>query len=186
MAWAVYWSVAYRDSGLLTSDGSYIDRLLFHIPELTESLWSALRSALPAVFLHHDTVQLLYVSSLLLLFGVIFEVREGSAKAIAVFFGASFAGTLVAGTLLHLIYPDVLNSPGLASAWERGWGGGSVGCFGLIGAMAARARSPWMLLGFFVVMELCIAGWSLAAFTPVMHFAGLLAGFLIASWWRPG
>ncbi len=186
MAWTVYWSVAYRDNGPLAADGSYIDRLLFHIPELTESLWSALRSALPAVFLHHDTVQLLYVSSLLLLFGVIFEVREGSAKAIAVFFGASFAGTLVAGTLLHLIYPDVLNSPGLASALERGWGGGSVGCFGLIGAMAARARSPWLLLGFFVVMELCIAGWSLAAFTPVMHFAGLLIGFLIASWWRPG
>jgi hypothetical protein len=85
---------------------------------------------------------------------------------------------VIAGVLLHLLYPEVLDNAFLAHAWERTWSGGSAGCFGLMGAIAARARRPWVLLGLFAAWEINVVVWYLRQYTPAFHLSALATGFV--------
>src|SRR5688500_15485366 len=57
---------------------------LFRIPKLSEDFLGALRDLLTAPILNHDSTQLIYVTVLLLLFGIVFEVKEGTWTTTAV------------------------------------------------------------------------------------------------------
>lgn len=171
---------ARRIPGNYVTDQDRVEHLMFAIPDLSERFFVALRSLFTAPFFNHNAVQLVYVISLLLLFGIPFESHEGSVRTIAIFFATSFTGAVVAGTILHIIYPTLIDGPFLEQAWERSWSGGSAGCFGLMGALAARAPRPWPLLGMFMAWEAGVVVFYLREYTPAFHISALFAGFLLA------
>ena len=96
------------------------------------------------------------------------------------FFGTTLAGALVAGLLLHALYPEHWNTAFAEHAWNRTWSGGSAGTFGLLGALAARARRPLPLLALFVLWEANVVWWYLREYTPAFHLTALAVGFLVA------
>lgn len=182
-SWAFFLLAAERQeagayAGKYAIDEARFAPLLFRIPDLGRDPPGALLALVAAPFLNHDHVQIVYVTILLLLFGVPFEAREGPGRAAALFFGTTFAAAIVAGVLLHLIYPAPLDAPLLAVAWERTWSGGSAASFGLMGALAARARVPWPLLGLFALWEINVAVWYLRSYTPAFHLTALVVGFV--------
>lgn len=185
VSWAIFLPMAERAPGNVVIDTGRVRAFLYAIPDLGESPLRALASLLTAPWLNHNLVQLVYVTALLLLFGVPFEAREGSLRTAALFFGATFAGAVAAGVLLQALYPDVWATPFAAQAWERTWSGGSAGAFGLLGALAARARVPWPLLGLFVFWEANVVWWYLREYTPAFHLSALLVGFLVARYALP-
>ena len=157
VSWVLFLPAAEPSNGTHVIDKERLDRSLYHIADLTENFPRLLQSLITAPFLNHNDVQLVYVTILLLLFGIVFEAREGTLRTVMLFLGTTLTGALVAGVLLHIIYPDIADNAFFERAWTRTWSGGSAGCFGLMGALAARARRPWLLLELFAVWELSVA-----------------------------
>ena len=185
VSWLLFVPAAERVPGNYVIDQGRVRPFLYHIPDLSQDLPGAAGSLVTAPWLNHNAVQLVYVTVLLLMYGVIFEAKEGTRATVLLFFGTTLAGAIAGGILLHALYPEVLDTPLLARAWERTWSGGSAGCFGLMGALAARARSPWPLLGLFLVWELNVGWWYLRGYTPALHLTALLAGFLVTRYAVP-
>lgn len=178
VSWAVFLPGARRVPGNYRANLEPFEVYLYHIPDLFEKFPRALRSLIIAPWLNHNAVQLVYVTILLLLFGLVFEVHEGTRTTVLIFFATSFVGAVGAAVLLRLIYPALVDNEFLAHAWTRTWSGGSVGCFGLMGALAARAPRPWPLLALFVFWEVNIVWWYLREWTPAFHLTALIAGFV--------
>lgn len=178
VAWLLYVPLGYDDGDKYRIESDPVEPYVFRVPDLSENVPRALRSLLTALFINHDSLQLIYVTALVLLFGVIFEVREGPVTTALVFFGTTFAAAVIGGVLLHLIYPDLWDASFLETAWERKWSGGSPGCFGLMGGLAARSRRPWLLLGLFGLWEVFILYVNLRDYTSVFHFTALFTGYL--------
>ena len=177
-SWALFLSNVERRSGKYWIDEERVDAFLFRIPDLSERPLHALAALATAPWLNHDSEQIVYVTVLLLLFGLAFEANEGTRTTILTFFGTTLSGALSAGVLLHLIYPEFVDSSFLAHAWTRTWSGASAGCFGLMGATAARARRPWPLLALFLTWEVYVAVWQLRQYTPAFHLTALATGFV--------
>jgi hypothetical protein len=183
--WVIFVPGAERVPGNYRANLDRVDGFLFRIPDLSQNLPRLLRSLVVAPWLNHNAVQLVYVTFLLLLVGVVFEVKEGSWLTIFVFFWTSFVGAMCAAILLHLIYPEFADNAFFAEAWQETWSGGSAGCFGLMGAMAARTRIPWPLLAVVLVWEINVVYWYLREYTPVFHLTALAAGFVTVRYLAP-
>jgi len=182
-AWVLFSRL--RPRGIEPLDTERYEAFLFEIPELSQAPIEAAGSLLTAPFLNHAPLQLGYVTVLLVLFGIAFEVHEGSLRASLVFMGSGLAGALVAGVLLHGLIAVFPGSEFLTFAWERTWSGGSAGAFGIMGGLAARARRPWPLFAFFVFWELNVGAWYLRSFTPAFHLTALATGFALKRWRLP-
>ena len=180
VGWGLFVPAARPVPGNFVIDTERIRFLLFKIPDLSRDVPFALRSLFTAPWFNHDAVQLVYVTVLLVVFGVPFEARWGSARLVGFFFGTAAAAAIVAGLLLHVIYPRIAASPFFEHAWERTWSGGSAGAFGVIGATAARLERPWLLLGVAVAWEAFVVWWRLRGYTPAFHLSALAIGFLAA------
>lgn len=179
LAWVLFIPNAERRGRHYWIDDDAIGHMLFQVPDLTRDPPGAVLSIVTAPWINHDSLQLVYVTALFLLFGMLFEIREGTRRMAIVFFGTSFFAALAGGFLLHLIYPELSDARFFEIAWNRNWTGGSAGCFGLLGAVAARARRPWPLLALFVAWE-CFIWWvNLRNYTSMFHLSALTAGFLI-------
>lgn len=190
VSWVVFLFVLspqpHADPGVILSvPREQIEGLYFHIPELVHAPHHAFLSLFTAPVVNVHLVQLVYVSALLLLFAVVFEIREGTARMAGVFIGTSAVGALLAGLLHAVVYPGLLDHEILVNAQNTAWTGGSAGAFGLMGAFAARARTSWPLLGFFVFWEINVAYWFLENFTPAFHLSALFAGFLLTRYKLP-
>jgi hypothetical protein len=178
VSWAIFLPNAARRNGKYWIDEERVEPYLYRIPDLSERPLHALGTLVTAPWLNHDSEQIVYVTVLLLLFGLVFEANEGTRTTLLVFFGTTFAGALGAGMLLHVIYPDLIDTAFFARAWARTWSGGSAGAFGLMGALAARTRRPWPLLALFLAWETYVAFWQLHQYTPAFHLTALLSGFV--------
>jgi hypothetical protein len=185
VSWALFLPAAEPAPGNVVIDTERVRPFLFAIPDLTENLARALVAMATVPWLNHNLVQLAYVTVLLLLVGVPFEAREGTLRTVALFFGTTVAGALVAGALLHALYPEVWSGPFADRAWERTWSGGSAGAFGLIGATAARARVPWPMLALVVLWEAALVWLYLREYTPAFHLSALAVGFAVARYVLP-
>lgn len=136
------------------------------------------------VWVNYHYIQLIYVWVLLLLFGVWFELREGPLRTAIVFYVTSIIAGLFAGILLHVLRAT-MDAAWIEDTWDRAWTGGSAGAFGLMGALAARARRPWLLLLIFAAWEINVGFWYLRSYTPAFHLSALAAGYAIARWKLP-
>jgi len=179
VSWGLFARLAHDGGAKYVIADDRVGAWVYRIPDLSQNAPRAVRSLLTAPFLNHDSLQLVYVTTLVLLFGVVFEAREGTRTTMLVFFGAGLAAAVGAGLLLHVIYPDRSGGAFFETAWERTWSGGSAGCFGLMGGLAARARRPWPLLGLFALWEINVEYWHLRSYTTVFHFIALGVGFLL-------
>lgn len=184
-SWLLFWPTARPVPGNIVIDSERLRPLLYEIPDLSQDRLGFLLSMLTAPWLNHNLVQLVYVTLLLLLAGIPFEVREGTGRTVVIFFGTTLAGAVAAGILLHLLYPELVDSPFWQQAWERTWSGGSAGAFGLIGATAARARRPLPLLALVVLWEANLVVWYLREYTPAFHLSALAVGFIVARYALP-
>lgn len=185
VSWMLFIPAAELRNGKYWIDEEAVDHLLYHIPDLSQDFPRAMRSLVTAPWLNHDSLQLVYVTALLLLFGMIFELREGTVRTILVFFGTTFVSAVAGGLILRVIYPALWNIWVLENAWNRSWSGGSVGCFGLMGAIAGRARRPALLLAVFVLWEAFIWWVNLRNYTSVFHMTALTAGFFTSRYVLP-
>ncbi|HYH10916.1 MAG TPA: rhomboid family intramembrane serine protease [Thermomicrobiales bacterium] len=185
-AWVLFVPEAeLKDDGLYWIDDDAIADLVFQIPDLTENPPAAARSLITGLWFNHDSLQLIYVTALLLTFGALFELREGTFRTVLVFAGTSALAAVISGALLHLVYPHPWDERWMTVAWNRNWMGGSAGCFGVLGATAARAQRPVPLLAFFVAWE-CVVWWiNLRNYTSAFHLVALGAGFVAARWLLP-
>lgn len=178
-SWLLFIRFARRRGGDYAIDQEALRPFLYAIPDLTERPARVLRAFATAPFLNHNDVQLVYVTVLLLLFGVVFEAKEGTRRTVLIFLGTTWLGALVAGALVHLLYPELLDNAVLQKAWGRTWSGGSAGCYGIMGALAGRARRPWALLFLMVLWEVNVVLWYLKHLTPAFHMTALAAGFAV-------
>lgn len=187
LSWALFLPLARPVGGMLVIDVASVGGagLLYRIPDITQHPLRLALSLLTAPWFNHHTIQIVYVTVLMMLFGVPWEAREGTGRMLAAFFGAGAAGALGAGALLHMIYPALATGPFWSVPWQSFWGGGSAGCFGLMGAWVGRARSPWLLLGTVVLWEALVIYVYLREYTPVFHAIAFVAGFAFARYVMP-
>jgi len=204
ITWALFVPLANPIGGTYQVDLNRVGAYVYRIPDLSEDFPRVMRSLATAPFLNHDSVQLVYITILVLLFGIVFEAREGIRRTVTLFVFGLIAGAFGSGILLHLLYPEVTSAPLYAYAWDRTWSGGSAGCFAIMGALAARSRKPWLFLALVVLWDLnwpylriLVAGsggpqfdlvwWHLPhSFTSAFHLLALPVGFLAARFWmRP-
>jgi hypothetical protein len=157
----------------------------YEIPHLVTNVPKTVLNFGTAIWINSHPVQLAYVLVLLALFAIPFEVREGTKRTAFVFWGTSIAASIVAGALLHVLFAVGVDVWWAEDARRRLWAGGSVGAFGVMGALAARARSPWLLLVLFVVWEVNVEYWFLKSYTMAFHLAALVIGFAWVRWWMP-
>lgn len=171
----------HSDPGvILHIPAQQIEGLYFHLPDLIQAPHLAILSIFTAPIVNVHLVQLIYVTFLLLLFGLIFEVREGTSRLVIVFMGTSAFGALFAGLLFFFLTGIFSVDHHILQQAERMvWTGGSAGAFGLMGAIAARARVWWPLLAFFTLWEINVGWWYLQSYTPAFHLSALYAGFLL-------
>jgi hypothetical protein len=184
VSWAIYLPLVRPRGGRFSADKGPFEDLLYSIPDLSEDRLAVLRSLAASPFLNHNLLQLLYVSALLLLFGAAVERGLGGRRTALFFFGTTLVAAIGAGLLLHLIYPDLSDRPIFVRAWEKTWSGGSAGCFGLMGVLAARSPRPGRLLALFVAWELVVLVAYLRNYTSIFHLIALATGFLVASYLR--
>ena len=85
VAWLLYVPLGYDDGDKYKIESDPVEPYVFRVPDLSENAPRALRSILTAPFINHDSLQLIYVTVLVLLFGVIFEVREGPLTTALIF-----------------------------------------------------------------------------------------------------
>ena len=183
VAWALFVVFARREDGVYSIDEERLRNYVYAIPDLGDRPLRVLGALLTAPFLNHNHEQLLYVTVLLLAFGAVFEVREGTLRTAALFLGTTWVGAIVAGVLLHAVHPGGLDYDVLNRAWYRTWSGGSAGCYGLMGALTARAQRPWLLGAIFVLWELNLAYWYLKHYTPAFHLTAFATGYLVTRCW---
>lgn len=166
-------------------DFGHESRLVFHIPDLTRDIQTGLSSVFTAPLINRGPQQVIYVTLLLLIFGVLVESREGSLRAMFLFYTATAAGAFSAAIALHVVYPGFIDHPALAEAWSSAWSGGSAAAFGFAGAFAARRQHAWRWLALFILWETAVATLHLRNYTPAFHFSALATGFLIARYFLP-
>ncbi|MEX0784319.1 MAG: hypothetical protein WD557_16885 [Dehalococcoidia bacterium] len=178
IAWTLFLVVAAID---FTNRRELADPFGYSIGDLGENLPRALVVLPVATFVNVGVLQILYVTAILAAVSPRAVARDGQLLTAAVFLGTSIAAGLVAGLVLHTLDGRVTH-PILDEAWERSWNGGSAGCYGLIGLLAARSRRPWLMLGLVGAWEIGLVGAHLRSFTPAFHVSALLAGFVAGRW----
>jgi hypothetical protein len=204
VTWALFLPLAHRANGTYAIDLDRFSPFVYRIPDLSADFPQAIRALATAPFLNHDSIQLVYITVLVLVHVMRFERREGARRTALLFVIGLISGAFGAGLFLHLLYPEITSAPMYAYAWERSWSGGSAGCFAVIGALATRSRRPWLFLGIVVLWDLYwpylrvwaagsggpqfdLVWWHVPhSFTSVFHLIALAVGYVAARYWlRP-
>jgi membrane associated rhomboid family serine protease len=175
----VTWALFLVTGGARGPHAEALAPFTFSIPELSAHPVRALGTLITAPFLNHSWDQHIYATVLLLVFGVRVEQRFGWRRTCLAFFVASAAAGAGAGTLLHLIYPEVVSGGAFADAWGRTYSGASAGAFGLLGVLAASSRRRYLLLAAFAVWELGVWYFYLFNYTPAFHLTALVTGYAL-------
>lgn len=158
--------------------------LAYEIPDLFANVPKTILNFGTAIWINSHPVQLVYVLVLLGLFAVPFEIREGTKRTALVFWGTSVSASIAAGLLLHAIMAIGIDAAWADDAWGRLWAGGSAGAFGIMGALAARAKRPWLLMLLFFLWEVNVEYWFLKSYTVAFHLSALVIGFAWVRWGR--
>ncbi len=174
LIWAVFLLVAVID---FPGRREVADPFGYSISDLRNDLPRALVALPVAPFINVGVLQILYVTAILTAVSPRVVGRDGPALVAAVFLGTSIAAGIAAGLALHVVDGQI-SHPILDEAWARSWNGGSAGCYGLVGLLAAGTRRPWLMLGLIGAWEVGLVGIHLRSYTPAFHDSALLAGFI--------
>lgn len=131
------------------------------------------------ILVQHSWPQMLYVTALLLVAGVAYEAREGTLRTFLVFYGSTLCGVALL-TVVVLLAPVPAVSPLSERAVSVSWSGASVGCFGLVGALVATARSPGPWLAALLLFELTVELNYVPVLALAMHGVAFAFGFVVS------
>lgn len=122
--------------------------------EYKTNFWHFLSTSFTAPWFHNDFVHILFVTLFGFLFPVqSFEAQHGTRATVLIYFSSYVFIVLFNGWLFNtLIYywPDVTL---FSHAFTRGWMGGSVGIFALIGALSFFSSKKWFMYSLVFVFE---------------------------------
>jgi membrane associated rhomboid family serine protease len=186
VSWLIFLWFAEPGNWVYETPGDELSTWLYAIPDLIHDTPAALFTMVTAPWVHRTAVQLAFVTFGMLIFGTRLEHREGTIRAAAIFFATTAFGAITAGLLLHFIYPDMFQTRALDVAWDRTWGGGSAGTFGVIGALIGRARNPWPLIGLVALWEGGFALFVYQDYVPAFHIPAFIAGYVATRFLIPG
>ncbi len=148
-------------------------------------------SVFTSPFFHNGLDHILFVT----IFGMMlpvqsFEMQHGSKLTAFIFFGTYFLGGFFSGFVFNLgidIWPE---SEFYIFGFERNWMGGSVGFFGVIGALSYCSRKKWAMLLMVVAFE--GFNYFILDITPQISFIhmtsatfGFMLVWLVYSIWKP-
>lgn len=175
-AWVAFLSLV-RQNGWIAPD---LRAHIGYIPaQWTANPIQGFISANVGIVVQHSWGQIIYISLILLIFGTLYELREGTLRTIIVFYGASVAG------IATLTFVVLTTSVSDAYAWSQhvsqtSWSGASVGCFGLLGAYLATHARPWWFVGAWAVYEIALEWTLVPGLAVAMHIVGFLFGFTVS------
>ncbi len=185
-SWVIFLLHAEPGAWVYETPADELSAWLYNIPDLVDDTGAAVAAIVTAPWVHRTAVQLVFVTIGLLVFGTRLEYREGPIRTAGIFFATTAAAAITAGVVLHIIYPGMLDFGFLETAWNRTWGGGSAGLFGVIGALIGRARRPLPLLGLVLLWEAAFTVFVYQDYVPAFHLPALLAGFVATRYVLPG
>jgi len=148
--------------------------------EYKTAFGSFVQSFFTTPFFHNGIDHILFV----MLFGIVmpvqsFEVQQGTKLTFGIFMLTYAMIGLFNGWLINfgnLHWPDV---PFFVDGFERNWMGGSVGFYGIIGALSYTSRKKWVLMVLVLVFESFnrfVLG--INPFIPFIHITSATFGFI--------
>lgn len=158
------------------------DRAIWMI-ELKTAPWEFIKSWYTAPFFHNGLDHLLFVT----IFGMLmpvqsFEVQYGSKATIYIFLITyTFIG-LFNGLFFNwgiAMWPDV---EFFQFGFERSWMGGSVGFYGVIGALSFLGKKKWLMILLVICFEMINHfGLGIAIHISFIHMLSSIIGF-VSGW----
>ncbi len=131
-------------------------------------------------FFHNDLPHLKLVLFGFLIFGQSFEARTDFRSTIIIFFSSITLTCIVMGLFMNLgnfIFP---NSEFFLGALNRSFMGGSVGMFGLLGALSNFSRFKFLIPSLVIIFEIWnryVNGMNL--YISVGHLTSFVFGFIV-------
>lgn len=168
-----------------TEELAFICEQAMWLDKFTTSPFEYVISLLTSPFFHNGLEHILYVT--IIGFAIIvqsFEVNYGSRAAGIMFFGMialTYTYAAIYNNLIQAMWPDV--DP-IVYAFNRNWMGGSVGFFGIFGALLHKSSKPrvglLIIVGFELLTHLVLGiRWQI----NLTHLSAALYGFLIWGYW---
>ena len=122
--------------------------------EFKTNFWHYLGTSFTTAWLHNDFVHILFVTIFGFFFPVqSFEAQYGTKPTVFIFFFSYLLIAIFNGALFNLSieqWPDVKL---ITHGFSRGWMGGSVGIFALMGGLSFFSGKRWFLYSLVFVFE---------------------------------
>lgn len=157
----------------------------FWIIEYKTDFWSYFLSFFTTGFFHNGLDHILFVT----LFGIAmpvqsFEAQNGSRLTLVIFFITYVMIGFFNGWFIHTGLELWPYEPFFIEGFERNWMGGSVGFYGIIGALSYTSRKKWFLL----LMVVAFAAFNrfvlgINPFIPFIHITSAIFGFFQCWLW---
>ncbi|MFY0626511.1 MAG: hypothetical protein JXR07_09460 [Reichenbachiella sp.] len=167
------WQLAYQ-----------CDQAIWMIEYKTDFL-SFFMSFFTTPFFHNGLDHILFVS----IFGMMmpvqsFEAQNGSKLTFGIFMLTYVMIGLFNGPLMNYSLEYWPESPLVLEGFERNWMGGSVGFYGIIGAMSYTSKKKW----FLILMVVAFAAFNrfvlgINLFIPFIHITSAIFGFSLSWIW---
>lgn len=156
--------------------------VFFHPPDLVDDPVRVLPALAVGPLVHTKLDQTQLVTAQLVLFGIAVERRLGRLPAFGLYWGTSAAAAVFAGAVLLALDAAFPDTGAVSAALDRVYSGGSVGGYGLAGALAALLPWRWRLPLVAAIVLWEFGAWYqvLRNFTPLFHGAGFVAGYAAA------
>ena len=161
------------------------DQAMWMIKMYTEPL-DFLRNAFTSPYFHNGLDHLLFVT----IFGFVlpvqsFEVQHGSKATALVFVFSHFCIAYFTGWFFNWGVSHWPENEFYLFAFERNWMGGSVGFYGVIGALSFFSKKKWFLLAMVLAFELLInqALINIDLHISFIHAMAAIVGWLLCWIW---
>ena len=123
--------------------------------EYKTNFWHFLGTSFTAPWFHNDFVHILFVTLFGFFFPVqSFEAQHGTKATIVIYFMSYVFIVLFNGWLFNTLIAYWPNEKLFSHAFTRGWMGGSVGIFALIGGLSFFSSKRWFIYSLVFAFEL--------------------------------
>ncbi len=139
-----------------------------------------LLSFITVPFVHYGTEHITQVTITFIIFCQSFEIRAGSKETAILFFSTIAFTGLAMGLFINVGNWLSSDTELFTQAFGRSWMGGSIGFFGILGAMSHYSREKWLVPVILVLFET----WNhyengMNEYINIGHLCSALFGFVI-------
>lgn len=123
--------------------------------EYKTNFWHFMATSFTAPWFHNDIVHILFVTIFGFLFPVqSFEAQHGTRATVSIYFLSYVFIVLFNGWLFNTLVTLWPEERLFSHAFTRGWMGGSVGIFAIIGALSFFSSKKWFMYSLVFAFEL--------------------------------